>query len=75
MWTWLTFASGVTSLLLIPGLRYLGVGEYMDGHSYIMYEAHLHAKHAKSRRSRGMPPEYFENLDSLRLNLKAFFEA
>ena len=61
--------SGVTSPLLMPGPRYLGVGEYIDK----LCEAHLHAKHAKFKGIWGhAPKEKFENLDPLRLNLRAF---
>ena len=38
----------------------------------IVCKAHMHAKHAKSGGSGGMPPENFEKLHPLRLNLGAF---
>ena len=39
----------------------------------IVCEAHMHAKHAKTRGVWGhAPPENFENVHSLRLNLRAF---
>ena len=51
------------------GLRSFITNKYFNS----VCEAHLQAKHAKTRGSEDMPPENFENLDLLRYNFGAFW--